>query len=71
MVAQESLAQARARNIREALAEDIGGCDWTAQLVPAGRRVAAQVRVREQAVLCGRDWFDGVFAALDATSRID
>ncbi|MBW8759868.1 MAG: nicotinate-nucleotide diphosphorylase (carboxylating), partial [Burkholderiales bacterium] len=71
MFENETLDGARERNIREALAEDIGGCDWTAQLVPAGRRVAAQVRVREQALLCGRDWFDGVFAALDATSRID
>ncbi|MFG6433534.1 carboxylating nicotinate-nucleotide diphosphorylase [Roseateles sp. LYH14W] len=71
MFDEETLDQARARNIRESLAEDIGRCDWTAQLVPAGRRVAAQVRVREQAVLCGRDWFDGVFAALDATSRIE
>jgi nicotinate-nucleotide pyrophosphorylase (carboxylating) len=71
MFAEETLELARARNIREALAEDIGRCDWTAQLVPAGRRVAAQVRVREQAVLCGRDWFDGVFAALDATNRIE
>ncbi|MFT7722704.1 MAG: carboxylating nicotinate-nucleotide diphosphorylase [Roseateles sp.] len=68
---EETLAQARARNIRDALTEDIGRCDWTAQLVPAGRRVAAQVRVREPAVLCGRDWFDGVFAALDATARIE
>jgi nicotinate-nucleotide pyrophosphorylase (carboxylating) len=66
----ETLSGARERNIRDALAEDIGRCDWTAQLVPAGRRVAAQVRVREAAVLCGRDWFDGVFAALDPTSRI-
>jgi len=71
MFSEETLEQARQRNIREALAEDIGRCDWTAQLVPAGRRVAAQVRVREQAVLCGREWFDGVFAALDATARID
>ena len=71
MFADETLDGARERNIREALAEDIGRCDWTAQLVPAGRRVAAQVRVREQAVLCGRDWFDGVFAALDATSRVE
>ena len=71
MFQEETLEQARARNIREALAEDIGRCDWTAQLVPAGRRVAAQVRVREPAVLCGRDWFDGVFAALDASSRIE
>jgi nicotinate-nucleotide pyrophosphorylase (carboxylating) len=71
MFAEETLAEARARNIREALAEDIGRCDWTAQLVPAGRRVAAQVKVREAAVLCGRDWFDGVFAALDTTARIE
>ncbi len=71
MFQEETLEQARARNIREALAEDIGRCDWTAQLVPAGRRVAAQVRVREPAVLCGRDWFDGVFAALDPSSRVE
>lgn len=71
MFAEETLAQARERNIREALAEDIGRCDWTAQLVPAGRRVSAQVRVREAAVLCGRDWFDGVFAVLDPSARID
>ncbi len=66
----ETLTEARERNIREALFEDIGLCDWTAQLVPAGRRVRAHVRVREDAVLCGRDWFDGVFAALDTTARI-
>lgn len=67
----ETLEEARARNIRDALMEDIGVADWTAQLVPAGRRVKAQVRIREQAVLCGRDWFDGVFAALDPTAQID
>ncbi len=67
----ETLDEARQRNIREALFEDIGVCDWTAQLVPAGRRVRAHVRVRENAVLCGREWFDGVFAALDGTAHID
>jgi nicotinate-nucleotide pyrophosphorylase (carboxylating) len=66
----ETLESARERNIREAIAEDIGDGDWTAQLVPAGKRVRAQVKVREAAVLCGRDWFEGVFAALDPTSRI-
>ncbi|HEX2010995.1 MAG TPA: carboxylating nicotinate-nucleotide diphosphorylase [Roseateles sp.] len=66
----ETLEEARARNIREALFEDIGVADWTARLVPAGRRVKAQVRVREDAVLCGRDWFEGVFAALDDSARI-
>ena len=67
----ESLEQARARNIEDALREDLGTGDWTAQLVPAGRQVQAQVVVREDAVLCGRDWFDGVFAALDRNARIE
>jgi nicotinate-nucleotide pyrophosphorylase (carboxylating) len=67
----ETLAQARARNIRDALAEDIGRGDWTAQLVPAPQRVRARVIVREAAVLCGRDWFDGCVQALDARARVD
>jgi nicotinate-nucleotide pyrophosphorylase (carboxylating) len=67
----ETLEQARRRNIEDALHEDLGTGDWTAQLVPAGRQVQAQVVVREDAVLCGRDWFDGVFAALDGNARIE
>jgi nicotinate-nucleotide pyrophosphorylase (carboxylating) len=67
----ESLEAARERNVRDALMEDIGVCDWTAQLVPEGRRVNARVLVREDAVLCGRDWFDACIAALDASARIE
>jgi nicotinate-nucleotide pyrophosphorylase (carboxylating) len=67
----ESLEQARARNIHDALLEDLGTGDWTAQLAPTGRRRAAHVLVREHAVLCGRDWFDGVMLAMDTTARID
>jgi nicotinate-nucleotide pyrophosphorylase (carboxylating) len=67
----ESLEAARERNVRDALMEDIGVCDWTAQLVSAGRRVNARVLVREDAVLCGREWFDACIAALDATARTD
>ena len=67
----ESLEQARARNIDDALREDLGTGDWTAMLVPAGRRARAQVVVREHAVLCGRDWFDGVFAALDHEAHVE
>ena len=67
----ETLDQARARNIRDALAEDIGRGDWTARLVPAGERAQAHVVVREPAVLCGRDWFDGCLQALDTSARID
>lgn len=67
----ETLEQARARNVRDALAEDIGQRDWTAELVPATQRVRARVVVREDAVLCGRDWFEACLHALDATARIE
>lgn len=67
----ETLDQARERNVRDALAEDIGRGDWTAMLVPAGQRVRARVVVRENAILCGRDWFAGCLRALDNASRID
>jgi nicotinate-nucleotide pyrophosphorylase (carboxylating) len=67
----ETLEQARERNIRDALTEDIGRHDWTAMLVPATQRVKARVLVREEAVLCGRAWFDGCVLALDAQARID
>ena len=66
----ETLAQARARNIRDALREDIGRGDWTGRLIPEGRRVQARVKVRENAVLCGRDWFDGCLLALDPAAQI-
>jgi nicotinate-nucleotide pyrophosphorylase (carboxylating) len=66
----ETLEEARARNIRDALAEDIGVADWTALLTPAGQRVRAQLRVRETAICCGQPWFDGVYAALDPTARL-
>lgn len=61
----ETLEQARARNVRDALREDIGRRDWTASLVPAETRVQARVVCRERAVLCGRDWFDDVCHSVD------
>ena len=67
----ETLAEARARNIRDALFEDVGVCDWTAALVKPGQRVKARLLVREEAVLCGREWFEGCLRALDAQASID
>ena len=59
------------RNIRDALAEDVGAADLTGMLVPATERVAAQVIVREDAVLCGAPWFDAVMAQCDASIIVD
>lgn len=67
--ANETLEQARARNVRDALREDVGTGDRTALLVPS-RPVTALVRVREEAVLCGREWFEACVQALDAGARI-
>jgi nicotinate-nucleotide pyrophosphorylase (carboxylating) len=66
----ESLRSALARNVRDALTEDIGRGDWTAQLVPAGRRVHARVVAKQAAVICGRPWFDACLQALDPTARV-
>ena len=65
----ETLEQARQRNIADALMEDIGKCDWTAQLVPS-KSVHAQLIVRQEAVLCGVDWFEGTLKKLDPAAQV-
>ena len=58
------------RQVQEALAEDVGSGDLTASLIPADRRSSARVITREDAVLCGRAWFDEVFRALDPQVKV-
>jgi nicotinate-nucleotide pyrophosphorylase (carboxylating) len=65
----ETLDQARERNVRDALAEDIGTGDWTARLVP-DQPMTARVIVRQDAVLCGQAWFEACMHALDPQARI-
>jgi nicotinate-nucleotide pyrophosphorylase (carboxylating) len=52
-------------DVRRALAEDIGDGDLTARLLPAGQRTEAEIITREDMVLCGRDWAEACFRALD------
>ncbi|WKN23229.1 carboxylating nicotinate-nucleotide diphosphorylase [Azotobacter vinelandii] len=54
-----------AANVRRALAEDIGGGDITAQLIPEGRQARARVITREAAVIAGSAWVDEVFRQID------
>lgn len=65
----ETLEEARARNVHDALFEDVGVCDWTAQLVPS-ERVQARLLVRDEAVLCGRDWFEACLLKLDPSAAV-
>jgi len=53
------------QDIRQALAEDLGSGDITAALIPADRVWKASVYSCDNAVLCGRNWFDRVFQHLD------
>jgi len=52
-------------NISAALAEDIGTGDLTAQLIPVNQTAKAKVISRDQAILCGKAWFEGCFKRLD------
>jgi nicotinate-nucleotide pyrophosphorylase (carboxylating) len=54
-----------ARDVRRALAEDLGDGDLTARLLPPGQRCAAEIITREDMVLSGRDWAEACFRALD------
>jgi len=60
-----------ARQVSVALAEDLGGGDVTAALVPATQQVRAQIVSREAAILCGTDWVTETFKQLDATIRLE
>jgi nicotinate-nucleotide pyrophosphorylase (carboxylating) len=57
--------------VRRALAEDVGGGDLTASLIPGGSQARGQVITREEAILCGTAWFDEVFRQLDRGVRIE
>jgi nicotinate-nucleotide pyrophosphorylase (carboxylating) len=67
MKLDDLLAEAIERNVREALAEDIGTGDITAQLIPTDTRGRALVITRENAVLCGRPWADEACRQVDPT----
>ncbi|MEK9812335.1 MAG: carboxylating nicotinate-nucleotide diphosphorylase [Bordetella sp.] len=72
--ANESLEEAIARNVLDALREDIGTGDLTSQLLRDPQNSCAKgeaaVLLREQAVVCGRPWFDSCFASLDPAAEV-
>ncbi|SMF08249.1 carboxylating nicotinate-nucleotide diphosphorylase [Pseudogulbenkiania subflava] len=60
-----------AQQVGLSLAEDIGGCDWTAMLIDDHASGRATVLAREEAVVCGQAWFEETFRQVDARCRID
>nr|WP_219339639.1 carboxylating nicotinate-nucleotide diphosphorylase [Luteimonas salinisoli] len=57
-------------DVARALAEDLGSGDVTAALLP-DTGDCARLLCKEEAVVCGRPWFDACHRALDPDVRID
>lgn len=64
------IAHAIKINVTAALAEDLGSGDLTAQLIPADQQTRATLITREQAILCGKPWFEACFKTLDPLLKI-
>ncbi len=58
-------------NVRQALQEDIGSGDITANLIPSAQQEQAGIICREQAIICGRPWFDEVFRQIDPLIKLE
>lgn len=65
------LAAQVASDVQRALAEDVGGGDLTAQLVPADRQASATIICREAAVICGRPWVDEVLRQVAPGTQVE
>lgn len=61
MISNSAIAQ----TVRRALDEDVGAGDLSAKLLPMDQVVLARVICRQDAVLCGRPWFEETFACVD------
>ena len=57
-------------DVRRALAEDVGAGDLTAALLPAGKVAKARLITRQDAVLCGTEWFERTVELLDPEAEI-
>lgn len=70
MIEQSTIAEAIKSNVSLALSEDIGSGDITAMLIPENQRATATVITRETAILCGIDWANAVFEAVDSSLKV-
>lgn len=68
---QNDLVAAIHSNVASALAEDIGGGDINAALIPVDRSATARILFRQSAILCGQAWVNEVFRQLDPSVQLD
>lgn len=65
-----ALEEAITTDVRRALAEDVGTGDLTAALLPDGKIAHARLMTRQDAVLCGTEWFNRTIDALDPDAEV-
>jgi nicotinate-nucleotide pyrophosphorylase (carboxylating) len=65
-----TLAQDITKSVAQALAEDVGPGDITAQLIPAEQTAEATIITRENCTFCGKAWVEEVFRQLDPAVQI-
>lgn len=58
------------QQVAQALHEDIGSGDLSAQLIDHQQQAQAQIICREAAIMCGQAWFNEVFHQLDPAIHI-
>jgi nicotinate-nucleotide pyrophosphorylase (carboxylating) len=70
-VPSSDLERAVRKNVSDALAEDVGGGDLTASLLPEPATAEAIIVTREAMTLAGQPWADEVYRQLDPAVRLD
>ena len=71
---QGQLKESIRAQIRAALEEDLNGLhgvDVTAELIDENKVAKGRLITREDAVLCGVDWFNAVFSQLDSSIKLN
>ena len=63
-------AETISKAVAQALREDVGTGDLTADLIPSDATGRARVSARESCILCGTAWFDEVFRQLDTNVAV-
>lgn len=58
------------QQVKQALIEDIGSADVTANLIPEQKKLTFQLLSRENCTLCGTEWFNQSFLQLDPNCKI-
>ncbi len=59
------------QSITSALKEDVGECDITSLLIPENQTLNTTLLARENAVLCGCDWFSNTFYQLNKSIAVN